>query len=91
RLEYTRTEAETILGLVPETESTAAFDFDANLEAILNSEELQNYQIIHFATHGLANGRNPALSGLVFSLIDEGGNWQNGYLRLNDIFNLNLP
>ncbi|MEB3881814.1 CHAT domain-containing protein, partial [Lyngbya sp. CCY1209] len=26
-----------------------------------------------------------------FSLIDEGGNWQNGYLRLNDIFNLNLP
>ncbi|HBB35365.1 MAG TPA: hypothetical protein DDZ80_00410, partial [Cyanobacteria bacterium UBA8803] len=33
----------------------------------------------------------PELSGLVVSLVDKQGKPQNGFLRLNDIFNLNLP
>lgn len=90
RLLGTRREAETIISLIPEKERSQVFDFQASREAAINPQ-LANYQIIHFATHGFANTENPALSGLVMSLVDEGGNWQNGYLRLNDIFNLNLP
>ncbi|MGF1492572.1 MAG: CHAT domain-containing protein [Microcoleaceae cyanobacterium] len=86
----TRREAEVILSLLPESEKTVAFDFQAD-RATATSDELSNYQIIHLATHGFANSEDPALSGLVLSLVDSEGNWQNGYLRLNDIFNLNLP
>lgn len=46
---------------------------------------------MHFATHGFANTEKPELSGVVMSLVDENGNWQNGFLRLNDIYNLSLP
>ncbi|NEQ71602.1 MAG: tetratricopeptide repeat protein [Okeania sp. SIO2C9] len=90
RLPGTRTEAEAIMALIPESERTQAFDFQANRETA-TSEELSEYQIVHFATHGFANGRQPELSGVVMSLVDKNGNWQNGFLRLNDILNLNLP
>ncbi|NEP87817.1 MAG: CHAT domain-containing protein [Okeania sp. SIO2C2] len=90
RLPGTRTEAEAIMALIPESERTQAFDFQANRE-IATSQELAQYQIVHFATHGFANGKQPELSGVVMSLVDKNGNWQNGFLRLNDIFNLNLP
>ena len=90
RLPGTRTEAEAIMALIPESERTQAFDFQANREKA-TSQELGQYQIVHFATHGFANGKQPELSGIVMSLVDKNGNWQNGFLRLNDIFNLNLP
>ncbi|NET45037.1 tetratricopeptide repeat protein [Okeania sp. SIO2B3] len=90
RLPATRIEAEAIMALIPESERTQAFDFQANRETA-TSEELSQYQIVHFATHGFANGRQPELSGVVMSLVDKNGNWQNGFLRLNDILNLNLP
>ena len=90
RLPGTRVEAEAILAIVPENERTYTFDFDANRERA-TSEELAQYQIVHFATHGFANSQQPELSGIVMSLVDKNGNWENGFLRLNDIFNLNLP
>ncbi|NET28127.1 CHAT domain-containing tetratricopeptide repeat protein [Okeania sp. SIO1I7] len=90
RLPATRTEAKAIMALIPESERTQAFDFQANREKA-TSQELGKYQIVHFATHGFANGRQPELSGVIMSLVDKNGNWQNGFLRLNDIFNLNLP
>ncbi len=89
RLPFTRKEAEAILALVPETERSSAFDFAAN-RAIATSDDLSQYRIIHFATHGFANSENPELSGIVMSLLDEKGALQNGYLRLHDIFNLDL-
>ncbi len=45
---------------------------------------------MHFATHGLINNQHPGLSGLVLSLVDERGQPQNGFLRLYEIYNLNL-
>lgn len=51
---------------------------------------LANYQIVHFATHGMANSKNPELSGIVMSTVDDKGNLVNGFLRLTDIFNLKL-
>jgi CHAT domain-containing protein len=45
---------------------------------------------VHFATHGILNSKQPALSGVVLSLVDDQGEPQNGFLRLHDIFNLTL-
>ena len=45
---------------------------------------------MHFATHGLLNSERPELSGLVFSLIDQKGKPQDGFLRLHEIYNLQL-
>jgi CHAT domain-containing protein len=45
---------------------------------------------LHFATHGLLNSERPELSGLVFSLIDQKGKPQDGFLRLHEIYNLQL-
>lgn len=90
RLPYTQQEAESILALVPTPERLEGFGFRANRELAI-SQELSQYQIIHFATHGLLNSTNPALSGLVFSLVNPDGEPLNGFLRLHDIFNLNLP
>ncbi len=39
---------------------------DAN-EAYVKSEELQNYKILHFATHGFVNTEKPELSGIILA------------------------
>jgi CHAT domain-containing protein len=90
RLPFTRQEAEQILSLVPAAERRQAFDFAANRASATNPE-LSQYRIVHFATHGILNSVHPELSGLVLSLLDEKGKSQNGFLRLHDVFNLNLP
>ena len=90
RLPFTRTEAEQILALVPADSRLQAFDFAAS-RATATSPELSQYRIVHFATHGILNSKQPELSGVVLSLVDETGTPENGFLRLHDVFNLNLP
>ena len=90
RLPFTRQEAEQILALVPATSRLQAFDLAASRAAV-TSRELSQYRIVHFATHGILNSKQPELSGVVLSLVDEKGKAQNGFLRLHDVFNLNLP
>ncbi|MBZ5524224.1 MAG: CHAT domain-containing protein [Acidobacteriia bacterium] len=90
RLLFTRREAEAILRSVPAGEGMAALDFNAT-RTLATSPELAEYRIVHFATHGLLNSRHPELSGLVFSMVDKKGKAQNGFLQLEDIYNLNLP
>jgi CHAT domain-containing protein len=48
------------------------------------------YRILHFSTYGLLDSEHPGLSGLVLSLVDRQGSQVDGFLRLEDIFNLNL-
>jgi CHAT domain-containing protein/tetratricopeptide (TPR) repeat protein len=90
RLQYTRKEAQAILALVPENQRFSAFDFTAN-RTTATLPDLSQYRFIHLATHGLLNTVHPELSGVVLSLFDENGADTDGFLRLNDIFNLNLP
>ena len=90
QLPGTRQEAQAILALIPKTETTAAFDDQANLNLAINPQ-LSQYRIIHLATHGVFNGEDPAYSGIILSLVDAKGTPINGFLRLNNIFNLNLP
>jgi CHAT domain-containing protein/Tfp pilus assembly protein PilF len=89
RLPFTQQEADQILALLPDAQTTKQFGFSARREAITNST-LNQYRILHFATHGLLNSKTPELSGLVLSLIDESGQPLNGFLRLYEIFNLEL-
>lgn len=67
-----------------------ALDFNAN-RVTATSSDLGQYRIVHFATHGLLNSEHPELSGIVLSLVDEQGRPQDGFLRLREIYNLNLP
>jgi CHAT domain-containing protein/tetratricopeptide (TPR) repeat protein len=89
RLRYSRQEAEEIIRLAGENKKLKALDFTAS-RATATSEELGQYAIVHFATHGLINNQHPELSGIVLSLVDERGQQQNGFLRLHEIYNLRL-
>ncbi len=89
RLRASRREAETIVELAGKNNAVEELDFDSSRETA-TSEALGQYRIIHIATHGLLNSRNPELSGLVFSLVDRQGNPENGFLEAQDIYNLKL-
>jgi CHAT domain-containing protein len=89
RLPLSRLEAEAITKRLPKDQSLTVLDFAAN-HNIAMSPELSKYQIVHFATHSLLNNEHPELSGIVLSLVDERGRPQNGFLRLNEVYSLNL-
>ena len=89
RLLFTRDEAEAILAMTPPSSALRAFDFQAT-RTLATSTELGLYRMIHFSTHGLLDTRQPELSGLVFSLVDQHGRPQDGFLRLHEIYNLKL-
>lgn len=89
RLPFSLEEAETILDLARDRKIMRAVGFDANLKAALDPA-IGEYRIIHFATHALLHNSHPELSGIVLSLVDQSGRSQDGFLRLNEIYNLNL-
>jgi CHAT domain-containing protein/Tfp pilus assembly protein PilF len=90
RLLSTRREAAAISALVPDKERLQALDFEASRTTALRPE-LGQYRIVHFASHGMLNSIHPELSGIVLSLVDKEGRQQDGFLRLQDIYNLKLP
>jgi CHAT domain-containing protein len=90
RLAATRQEADAIVGSAPVGTTLRAIDFDAS-RATAMSSDLAKYRIVHFATHGVFNGDDPALSGLILSMFDKRGQPQDGFLRLHDIYDLRLP
>src|SRR6185312_14692259 len=89
RLLYTRKEADAVASVFPRQNTLLALDFDANRSTVL-SGALGGYRIIHFATHGFLNSRRPELSGLVLSLVNDKGKPQEGFLNLQDIYDLKL-
>ena len=89
RLRFSREEANQIMKFAPRNKSIAALDFAAN-RMTATSSNLQDYRIVHFATHGIINSRHAELSGIVLSLVDNNGRPQNGFLRLYDVYNMNL-
>ncbi|MGH9569854.1 MAG: CHAT domain-containing protein [Candidatus Angelobacter sp.] len=90
RLLYTRKEADAVMAVTPHGKGMAALDFEASRRTAM-SPALANYRIVHFATHGILNNKHPELSGLVFSLLNKDGTRQDGFLKLQDIYNLKLP
>jgi CHAT domain-containing protein len=90
RLPFSREEADAFVSLTSADSLLKATDFRANRK-IATSGELSHYRIVHFATHGLLNSEQPELSGLVLSLVDETGKAQDGFLRMQEIYNLQMP
>jgi CHAT domain-containing protein/Tfp pilus assembly protein PilF len=90
RLLYTRNEADAVMAVTLQGKGMLAVDFDAS-RAVATSPALAKYRIVHFATHGIFNNKHPELSGLVLSLVNKQGNPQDGFLRLQDIYNMKLP
>lgn len=89
RLPFSRQEAKQIAAATGAGQSFVALDFKASRATVIGAN-LRDYRIVHFATHALLNNKHPELSGLVLSLVDERGEPQNGFLDLQDIYNLNL-
>jgi CHAT domain-containing protein len=90
RLPFSLQEAKSILRAAAGARSFSALNFKAS-RATAMSADLSKYRIIHFATHGLMDLEHPELSGMVLSMVDEKGRSVNGYLRLHEIYSLNLP
>jgi CHAT domain-containing protein len=89
RLVFSRPEADAILKAA-DGDGLEALGFEAS-RATATSPTLARHRIVHFATHGLLDNRHPELSGLVLSMVDRKGRPQNGFLDLQDIYNLSLP
>jgi CHAT domain-containing protein/tetratricopeptide (TPR) repeat protein len=89
RLMASRAEADAIVALTG-GRTLKAIGFEAN-KATVTGPGLGRYRIIHFATHSIVDSEKPELSGLVLSLFDSQGRPQDGFLNLDDIYNLDLP
>jgi tetratricopeptide (TPR) repeat protein len=89
-LPFSEREGSEIIKLAPPESSLLATGFNAN-RSLLESQSLSQYRFIHFATHGLMNGEYPELSGLILSLYKPDGKKVDGFLRMHEIYNLNLP
>ena len=83
-------EADEIIALAPAGSSLKAVGFAANRARVF-SADIASYRIVHIATHGIINNERPEESGIVLSLFDQQGQSQDGFLRLQDIYNLKLP
>jgi CHAT domain-containing protein/Tfp pilus assembly protein PilF len=90
RLAFSRREAASIMAITKPGAGMEALDFNASRETAL-SAQLSQYRIVHFATHGLLDSEHPELSGLVLSLVDPDGKPRNGFIDLEDVYNLSLP
>ena len=64
RLRFSRQEADDIARLAGVNLKLEAVDFQANRQLAM-SDELAQYRVVHFATHGLINSDHPELSGIV--------------------------
>ncbi|HEV2826158.1 MAG TPA: CHAT domain-containing protein [Pyrinomonadaceae bacterium] len=71
-------------------ESFVATGFEATREK-LSQADLTGYAILHFATHGILDPKNPENSGLFLSMVDREGHAQNGFVGLQDIYRLHAP
>lgn len=89
RLDASQTEAASISEIFGASRSLIISGAKARRERVLEPD-LADYRIVHFATHGLLDEEHPEFSSIVFSLYDEKGDALKGFLRLQDIYNLNL-
>jgi CHAT domain-containing protein len=90
RLPGTRNEAEQIgrLAKASGEQGDLWLDLGAN-EDDLKHRDIQNYRVLHVATHGVLDAMRPQFSGLVLSLVGNKSD-DDGFLRTGEVFNLRL-
>jgi CHAT domain-containing protein/tetratricopeptide (TPR) repeat protein len=64
--------------------------YDATRERVLESD-LSDYQVLHFATHGLFDANDPERSGLIMTMVDASGQRLDGFVGLADVYRLRAP
>jgi len=89
RLPGTQIEARAIEEVAGNVDILGLYGADANRDAVL-SGRLSDYGILHFATHGIVDDVEPALSGLVLSAVTREGKAVDGFLRTQDILTLSI-
>lgn len=89
RLPSTLREAKAIMEFVAPGDGVITTGFEATKQTFV-SDRLRDYRILHVATHGLLNIEHPDLSGVLLSMVDEHGQNVNGFLRMHDIYSLDL-
>ena len=87
RLKYSGTEIERISSLFKQ-KRTDVFVREEATEEQLKNLELDNYKIIHFATHGFIDDKKPARSSIVLSLNENTA--EDGFVQMREIYNLKL-
>jgi CHAT domain-containing protein len=90
RLPFTLQEADQILRVAPDPSNLRAVGFQASRATAIGGQ-LSQFRYLHFATHGYLDTERPSLSALVLSQIDEKQQPQDGFLRVNDIYNARMP
>ncbi len=89
RLADTERELRAIQKLANPDRSRFFQGFAANRQAFENPE-IEDFRILHFATHGLLDAAHPDLSGLALSLLDEEGHPIDGFIRTHEIYSRSL-
>ncbi|HJS59680.1 MAG TPA: CHAT domain-containing tetratricopeptide repeat protein [Vicinamibacteria bacterium] len=89
RLLASREEAASIAKASPGTDVTILTDFRVN-RASAEEALRDSHKVVHFAAHGIFNDEHPALSGIITSLVDERGLPQDGFLRAQDVYSLEV-
>jgi len=84
-LPFAKTEVEEISKLYPKGSTTLLIGKDAS-EVNAKKMDLQDYRIVHFASHGLIDEEHPQFSSLI---LNSGGD-EDGYLTMREVFDLKL-
>jgi CHAT domain-containing protein len=88
RLDFSRKEIETIAAFFNAGSSDICLRNNATEENFKLKKDLDKFNYIHFATHGLINEEKPDLSALV--LTSNRGSGEDGLLQATEIFKLKL-
>ncbi|MBC7931065.1 MAG: CHAT domain-containing protein, partial [Rubrivivax sp.] len=89
-LYYAARELANLRNVAAGEENLVAAGFDATRER-LQSTDLTKFAILHFATHGFLDPVRPENSGLMLSTVNHDGQAQEGFVGLQDIYNLHAP
>jgi len=89
RLPYSQIEVETIEQFVPPAKRWVLRGFQANKSTFLN-HRLEDYPVLLLSTHAFADDRQPELSSIVLSMVDERGLAIDGLVHVYDLYDLTL-
>jgi CHAT domain-containing protein len=87
----TEEELRSIIGLFAARKKTALGFFHSQAtEKLFKSRAMQEYSMIHLATHSLTDEANPKLSGFLFSPRDNDRDGEDGILYTGETYGLSL-
>ena len=64
--------------------------FEASRENLMRTN-LSDFSVLHFATHGVLDPKDPEVTGFFLSMVDDSGRPQNGFITTPDIYALHAP